>query len=239
MGFEQPTLRQSEVAGTSVSYELLTQDGPCYDRAVAILAESFYSAEPLTGASGVTRASVEEFFAMLCPQMCDNGLSVVAVTEAGDVAGVFIANDFATPPPPATEAFVQANPEWGNIFAILDAVEEFMTQNCVPGGPKSVATPGIVCHQWCMAVAPEFGGRGIGGGLARAVISNAAGRGFVCSFAEATGAFSAKLLCRAGMDVREKWPYAEWAPEGVESPPFAAIQAPHDATRLLTVRHVE
>ena len=241
-----------------------------YDAAVSLLVDSFHKDEPTTTATGCPEESHRKFFQIMTPQMADNGLSVVAIASSGDhgddeVAGVFIAEDFSSPPPESLNAFAEQNWDtWGPVFQILDEAEEaFKARWGVPKGelPEQASNgqQKKFCHLWCVAVdAEKFGRRGIGRTLAENVLGKAEARGFAVSFAEATGAFSAKLLAKVGMRATGEWKYAEWVPAPAPSevgaegesdgesvskaasavkPPLIGVAAPHTATLLMEREH--
>jgi len=215
-------------------YETLTSE--TQEAAIEMLTHVFHVGEPLVIATGCTRESMRAFFDLFLPQMVNNGLSIVAISEdTGDLAGVFIAEDFATPPPAGVEEFVgKYEAFFGPIFAILDESEEKFKQEVgIPAGEMPAA--GRFVHQWCLSVSPALGRRGIGECITRVLLQQAEKLGFEMSFAECTGAFSTKLCAKAGMSPMLRLEYANWELEG--SFPFAEVPAPHTCTTVMCCKH--
>lgn len=66
---------------------------------------------------------------------------------------------------------------------------------------------GVVANFMCLAVKPEFGRRGIAKNLTKALVGNVVSKGFKASFAECTGLYSAKAMCKAGFTVEHTIDY--------------------------------
>ena len=244
----------------SVRYELLAGASACpgiYQQSSELLAMSFHLHEPMTTATGVTIDAHRDFFDMMMPQMCDNGLSVVALesnTEPGDtdvsasdtVLGVFIAEDFATPAPSGPsgfDGFMEKHGEgpMASTLALLDQVEEDLKAKLAlasTGGVGADVPRGQYCHLWCVGVDERAQGRGIAKTLSQLVLQQAQQQGFGLSFAEATGEYSARALAKMGMVETAVYLYKDWEMEpGSGVRPFAGTAEPHVGTRLMEIQH--
>ena len=198
--------------------------------AIPILAQSFHDGEPTTSASCVTLEGHLGFFKLLCPRMCDNNLSMVAIDdESGALAGVFLAEDFSNAPPNLDDLIV-AHPGFAPVFELLDRAEDIfrMKRNIDPG---SIQEQGRFNHLYCVAISPNYGRRGIATALTNKVLQAAKELGYEESFAEATGKYSATVLGKSGMEIEATIEYAN------ENSALKNIPLPHEGLSLVTIKH--
>jgi GNAT superfamily N-acetyltransferase len=132
--------------------------------------------------------------------MLANGLSLAAVdVSSGTLVGCFTAEDFATLPPREAASFpTKHGGGWPVLFELLGLVDDEFKRRCVGEG---LPPQGRFNHLCCLAVAPTFARRGIGGALSRLVLANAGTTGYRTSFAEATSHFSKVVLLWDGGDL--------------------------------------
>ena len=214
-------------------YTIVPLTSDCLEPAIAILARAFHEGEPTTTATGVTMAGHLEFFELFAPQMANNDLSYAAIdTTSGAVAGVLIAEDFSSPEPqPAgsVDALLARHPGFGAVFALIEQAEHSYLESRGGGGHVEAL---LYCHLWCVAVDPAFSRRGIGGALTRRALDAARALGFRETFAEATGAFSARALAKCGMHAEATYPYAAVRDLA------GIVAAPHVETALMVLKHL-
>ena len=183
------------------------------DTAMSALAHAFYEGEPTTKAAGCTLKDWQAFCELFVPRMAAEGHAVLAaVTNSGDVAGVFLNEDYSSPDPAGLGAFTEsADGDWAPTLKCIEELEESF--NGMFGVPEGEERPrGKWFHLWMIGVAPAGRGKGVGKKLAQHSVALAKERGFEVAFAECTGAVSTHIMKEhTGAIVSKFIDYGTWA----------------------------
>jgi ribosomal protein S18 acetylase RimI-like enzyme len=191
-----------------IEYEIYTARDA--EPMVALLSEAFTRREPLSEAVALTAPEFDAFVRLLCPKAAREGLTIVARhTDTGNLAGVLLTEDSASPPPDGMDAL---GSKFDPIFDLLHGMEvEYRG-----GGTPS---PGESLHLFLLGVAEFDTGQGIGHQLVRKCLENGARKGYRLAVTEATNPTSQHIFRNLGFADRVARPYAGHA---VLSPAAAA-----------------
>lgn len=119
---------------------------------VQLLVGAFLKTDPLALGAGLTAAEFEAFVALLAAHVMGQGLTIVArCVETGEMAGVLLTEDSATPPPAGMEGL---SPKFRPIFDILGRLDAEYTAERVYGA-------GECAHLYLFGVPEQFAGGGI------------------------------------------------------------------------------
>ena len=191
------------------------------DGMIRRIAEAFSSSDPPALAMGLTAQDLTRFLRIISPQATEAGLTTVArLRSTGEVVGAMLSDDLAAP--------VAAEPElisrkFRPIFAMLEQLEQRSFALEPPPEGEHV-------HLFMLAVDGRLAGRGIGQGLVRSCLENAATRGYRRAVTEATGMVSQHLFRKMGFQERSRISYQEFRYE--EQAVFASI-ASHVGAQLM------
>ena len=170
------------------------------DGAAAVLADAFSRREPLGIAIGATESEFNRFVRVLAPKVAAEQLTVIACdTDTGEIVGVMLNEDNATPPPEGLETL---SPKFAPVFELLHGLS--VEHRAGGAAPK----PGEWLHLFLLAVAEHAGGRGIAQGLVAASIETAARRGYTHAVVECTGPVSQHIFRKQGFVDRASKQYA-------------------------------
>jgi ribosomal protein S18 acetylase RimI-like enzyme len=172
---------------------------------VGLLVRAFLKTDPLALGAGLTAAEFEAFVALLAAHVVGQGLTIVARSEeTGEMAGVLLTEDSATPPPAGMEGIT---PKVRPIFDILGRLDAEYTAG-------RVRQQGESAHLYLLGVAERFAGRGIAQQLVTRCVANAAQRGYRVAVAEATNRTSQHIFRRHGFAERVWGSYRDHRYEG-------------------------
>lgn len=166
----------------------------------ALLGRVFAEFDHPSRVIGLPAGEIEAIVTAFGPKSLAEGLTVVARTPGGEMAGVFLAEDFATPGP---EGLEEAAPNFGPIGALLDSLS----------GPYREAkgfAPGECAHLFMLGVDPTFAGQGIAHRLVVRSLENARALGYRCAVLEATGAASQHVFRKLGFRELGRIPYGDF-----------------------------
>jgi ribosomal protein S18 acetylase RimI-like enzyme len=178
------------------------------DRVAGLVAEAFAEREPLALHFGVTKNEMFQFCRPLLEAERDL-FSVVAIDEKQDrVAGALICESFSCPEP-AWEPDVLQRLE--PILSFLQDLDHLFFSQCS-------IHPNEVFHDFMLATATEYCGRGIAAGLVRESNALARSKGFKYCLAETTGPISRHIFVEK-LGYREQLVLKYEQPDG----PFAGF----------------
>lgn len=174
------------------------------DDIVCLLAEVFSRSDPPAVAMGLSCGEMKQFLQLVVPRVIPDGLTVLARSEdGGNLAGVFLTDDFASPP--VLEPG-QINSKLRPIFSMLEILDEqFRGGRTIP--------PGEYLHLFMLGVDGQFAGRGIAQGLVQACIDNGRREGYRVALTEATGKISQYIFRKNGFADRFSVVYRDFVYE--------------------------
>jgi predicted N-acetyltransferase YhbS len=171
------------------------------DGVASVLSDAFSRREPIGIAVGMTAPEFDRFARVLSPKAAAERLTIVARDSAtGEIVGVMLNEDSATPPPDGMDML---GPAFAPVFEFLHELEvEHRADGVHP-------RPGEWLHLFLLAVAEHAGGQGIAQGLVARSVENAARRGYKKGVVEATGPVSQHIFRKHGFADRVRRDYAE------------------------------
>jgi ribosomal protein S18 acetylase RimI-like enzyme len=179
-----------------IEYEIYTARDA--DGMVTLLSEAFTQREPLAQAVGITGPEFETFVRLLCPKADAERLTIVARhTGSGNLAGVLLTEDSASPPPDGLDAM---GPKFEPIFDMLHGMEVEYRAGKTP-------SPGESLHLFLLGVAEFDTGQGIGHELVRRCLEHGARKGYRLAVTEATNPTSQHIFRQLGFANRVMRPY--------------------------------
>jgi ribosomal protein S18 acetylase RimI-like enzyme len=194
---------------------------PDCDDIVRLLAQVFSESDPPAVAMALSFEEMKQFLRLVVPGVIPDGLTVIARSnDTGKLAGVMLSDDFATPPAPDPG---QISSKLLPIVSMLDSLDEQFRRG------KTIAR-GRYLHLFMLGVDSQFAGRGVGQGVVKTCIDNAAQMGYRVALTEATGRVSQHIFRKNGFVDRFRVPYQEFIYENKKV--FASIQD-HDQTILM------
>ena len=180
-----------------IDYEIYTAHDA--DAMVALLSDAFTRREPLAQAVGITGPEFDSFVRLLCPKADAERLTIVARhARSGNLAGVLLTEDSASPPPDGLDKF---GPKFDPILDMLHGME---VEYRAVGTPS----PGESLHLFLLGVAEFDTGQGIGHQLVRKCLENGARKGYRVAVTEATNPTSQHIFRKLGFTNRVARPYA-------------------------------
>ncbi len=191
------------------------------DEIICLLAEVFSQSDPPAVAVGLSCNEMKRFLQLIVPRVIPDGLTVVARSEDdGRLAGVFLSDDFASPPELDPGQF---NSKLLPIFSMLETLDEQFRRG------KTIAA-GEYLHLFMLGVNAQFSGRGIAQGLVQASIDNGRRKGYRTALTEATGKVSQHIFRKNGFMDRFSVAYRDFVYENKTV--FASIRE-HDKAILM------
>jgi GNAT superfamily N-acetyltransferase len=151
---------------------------------------------------------------LVCDKAVRDGMTTIAKTPAGSIAGFCIAQDFATAPHYREH---RIHPKFQPLISLLETLDQQYREG-------NRVAPGKVFHLYLLGVEREFSGRGLALNLVERSLNRARELGFSSGLAEATGVASQALVARLGFATVGRVNYADFLFEG--QPVFHAITAP-------------
>ena len=159
------------------------------DEIVRLLATVFSQSEPPAVAMGLSFPDMKQFLQLVVPSVIPDGLTVISRSAGtGELAGVLLTDDFASPPDLDTS---QINPKFSPILSMLERLDEQFRKG-------RTISPGNYLHLFMLGVEGRFAGQGIGQGLIKACIDNGSRRGYRTALTEATGKVSQHIFRKNG-----------------------------------------
>ncbi|XP_039959838.1 arylalkylamine N-acetyltransferase 1 [Bactrocera neohumeralis] len=208
-----------------MEYKLITEDR--FDDVVAHLSTNFFADEPLNKAAGLCRRGEgHRELEQLCYETLKDNLSLMAVNENNDIAGVLL-NGVVYPQDilQAHERIELSDDErYKKIFRLLN--EHNLRANIF--GNFNVARAFEVRM---LSVDGRFRGQGIAKELVRRSETIARDFEFKLMKADATGIFSQKILKSNGFKVLSEFYYDKYTDEFGK--PILLVEAPHIKLQLL------
>lgn len=188
---------------------------------VRLLAQVFSESDPPAVAMALSSEEMEQFLQLVVPNVIPDGLTVIARNkDTGKLAGVMLSDDFASPPDADPG---QISAKLLPILSMLDSLDKQFRRG------KTVAR-GQYLHLFMLGVDSQFAGRGVGQGVVKTCIDNAAQMGYRTALTEATGRVSQHIFRKNGFVERFRVPYQDFIYENRKV--FAAIQD-HDQAILM------
>ena len=179
---------------------------------VKLLGEVFSRHDPPAVAAGLTAAEFEAFVRLLCPQVAEERLTIVArLAGTGELAGVLLTEDSASAMP---EGMDRLSPKFDPIFDILGQLDTEYR------GGKTVR-PGESLHLFLLGVSDRVAGRGVAQQLVAACLEHGTRRGYRIAVTEATNKVSQHIFRKQGFVERVKRSYEAHRFNG--RPVFASI----------------
>lgn len=170
-----------------------------------LLVGAFMKSDPLALGAGLAPAEFEAFVSLLAGHVLGQGLTIVArFAESGEMAGVLLTEDAATPPPAGID---NLSPKIRPIADILGRLNEEYTMGRVPHS-------GECAHLYFLGVPEQFAGRGIAQHLVTKCVANAARKGYRVAVAEATNRTSQHIFRKLGFAERVRGSYRDHRYEG-------------------------
>jgi ribosomal protein S18 acetylase RimI-like enzyme len=183
------------------------------DEIVCLLAEVFSQSDPPAVAMGLSCNEMKQFLQLVVPRVIPDGLTVVARSgDDGRLVGVFLSDDFASPP---TVEPGQIGSKLLPIFSMLEILDEQFREG------RTIA-PGEYLHLFMLGVDAQFAGRGIAQGLVQACIDNGRRKGYRTALTEATGRVSQHIFRKNGFTERCSVTYRDFVYENATV--FASIR---------------
>lgn len=181
---------------------------------IQLIAAAFSAGDPPAVAMRLSAAELREFLKLLAPSAVKDGLTIVARTADGKLAGALLTDDFAAPPPldPA-----QFSPRFLPIFALLDSLDDRYRA-------EREIRQGEYLHLFMLAVDAQLSGRGIAQGLVQRCLENGARKGYGWALTEATGLVSQRVFGKLGFEERFRTVYRDFEYHGETV--FASISGP-------------
>lgn len=172
---------------------------------VDLVVDTFLESEPLALSVGLTAEELKVFVALLTRHVVGQGLCMVARwAKSGELAGVLLTEDSATPLPGGIES---VSPKCQPIFALLGQLNaEYWGERC----PR----PGESAHLYMLAVPKRNAGQGIGQRLVLHCVDHAAQRGYRMAVVEATSRNSQHIFGKQGFTARVRGSYRDFRWEG-------------------------
>lgn len=159
------------------------------DEIVRLLATVFSQSEPPAVAMGLSFPDMKQFLQLVVPSAIPDGLTVISRSGGtGELAGVLLTDDFASPPDLDTS---QISPKFSPILSMLERLDEQFRKG-------RTISPGNYLHLFMLGVEGRFAGQGIGQGLIKACIDNGSRRGYRTALTEATGKVSQHIFRKNG-----------------------------------------
>ena len=191
------------------------------DDVACLLAAVFSELDPPAVAMGLSCGEMKQFLQLVAPRVILDGLTVVARSaDDGRLAGVFLTDDFASPPELDQG---QINSKLLPIFSLLEMLDEQFRRG------KTIA-PGEYLHLFMLGVDAQFARRVIAQGLVQACIDNGRRKGYRVALTEATGKVSQHIFRKNGFADRFSVAYRDFAYENKTV--FASIRE-HDKAILM------
>jgi len=182
------------------------------DELVTLLAKVFTADDPPAVAVGLTVEEFEELVELYRARAAGGGLTIVArSTTTGEMMGVLLAEDSASPFPEGVE---RLSPKFAPIFDILGELDAEYRRG-------RLLLPGEALHLFLLGVARPFARQGIAQGLVERCTLAGSRRGFRRAVTEATNPVSQHIFRKLGFVDRVKRAYADHRFEG--APVFASI----------------
>ena len=170
---------------------------------VALLADVFSKHDPPAVALALSAADVEAIVGILAEKALAEDLTVIAMSDKGELVGAMLSEDFGTSPPDLSVAPAA----FGALGAVLEEMEDEYRKTNTP-------SPESDLHMFMLGVSDDYGGRGIAQALVRFCVEHAASRGYRSAFAETTGLTSQHIFRKAGFEERYKVSYDDFMHEG-------------------------
>ncbi len=190
-----------------------------------LLASVFSRFDPLAVAAGLSFDEVRGLARGYGQRAPEDALTVVArIQSTGELVGAMLTDDLASPPP---DRFENPIGNFKPIEALLQLLDDHLRK-------VQQVIPGRYLHLFMLAVAPEYGGRGIAHTLVRLTLENGKHKGFERAITEATGSVSQHIFRNHGFIERFRVPYREFEYNGKLV--FKSI-VDHEAVMLLE-RHL-
>lgn len=169
--------------------------------------------EPMARLLGIGKEDYVSYTELVVAKALRDGLTLVARSFDGRIAGFLISEDFATAPPYGS---MPVSKKFGPLIGILDALDDEYRAAKMP-------RLGDVFHLYMLGVRSEFSGQGLARRLVKAGLALAKERGFQHAVVETTGESSRSLCRKLGFhEFREiAYPAFEYAGDR----PFAAMTA--------------
>jgi len=202
-----------------LSYDLLQASD--VETMVRLLATTFSRAEPPAVAMQVSNDELAAFVNLLAPRAVDDGLTVVAREQSGELVGVMLTDDFDAPSPIDPHLVSE---RLLPILAMLDALDAQYRQG-------RATVHGEHLHLFMLAVDARFMGRGIAQRLVETCIDNGKKKGYRHAVTEATGVISQRVFRKLGFEERCRVSYRDFRYGGETV--FASIVG-HDGAALMT-----
>jgi ribosomal protein S18 acetylase RimI-like enzyme len=186
---------------------------PDAEEIIGLLARVFSESEPPSVAVGLSFRDMERYLRLVAPGIVSDGLTVLArCRDTGKLAGVFLTEDFASPP---DLDLSQISPKILPILSLVDTLDKQFRKD-------TTISAGEYLHLFLLGVDGQFAGRGIGQGLVKACLDNGRQKGYRAAVTEASGKISQHLLRKQGFVDRFSVSYREFVYEGEVV--FASIQ---------------
>jgi ribosomal protein S18 acetylase RimI-like enzyme len=181
---------------------------------IDLIARAFSAGDPPAVAMRLSAAELRAFLEPLAPRALEDGLTIVARTADGKLAGALLSDDFAAAQPIDAG---QLSPGFLPILALLDALDEQYRSG------REIAK-GQYLHLFMLAVDAAYGGRGIAQGLVNCCLENGARHGYQWVVTEATGVVSQRVFGKLGFEERLRIFYQQFTYNG--NTVFASISGP-------------
>ena len=174
-------------------------------RVSALLGRVFSRRDPPAVAAGITASEFEAFVRLFCPHVAEDRLTVVArLADSGQLVGVMLTEDGASPPPEGLERLA---PGFEPIFDILGQLDsEYRGERTPPRGES--------LHLFLLGVADQAVGGGVAQELVRRSLAHGVDRGYRLAFTEATNQVSQHIFRKLGFVERVRRSYATHRFEG-------------------------
>ena len=186
-----------------------------------LLANVFSRSDPPAVAASLSFHDVYEVVIQYGRRAPGDALTLLArIQPSGKLVGAMLSDDFASPPPVSEEKLAQ---NFRPIAALLEGLDEQYRKS-------HPVVPGQILHLFMLAVASDFGGKGIARTLVHLTLENGKHRGFARAITEATGNVSQHIFRKNGFIERCRIAYQEFMYEGKR--PFESI-VEHEAVILL------
>ena len=185
---------------------------PDADEVVRLLSKAFSEAEPPAVAMALSFGEMKQFLHSIVPTIIRFGLTIICRSDTGQMAGVLLTDDFASPAPINIS---KISAKFLPILAMLELLDEQFWDG------RTVRV-GEFLHLFMLGVDKQFAGRGIAQGLVDSCIENGRRKRFRTAVTEATGKVSQHVFLKNGFADRFSVSYRDFKYEN--EPVFASIR---------------
>lgn len=180
-GFKTASALQTGEKGPGFPYYVTILKAEHIPEVQEIFAKAFCNGEPLTRCLNIQYDDFKDFALDVATKAAEDGLSVVALNESGQVIGCTIGEDFADPVVPS------------NHYPKLLPIFTFLEELCRPFAARKYKKNGVY-HIWITAVKDEYRGTKLSFLLNNACVNRGIEKQFRYIYCEFTSAVNENIM---------------------------------------------